>query len=205
MSQSAQIVSIVLAAGRSTRMGAANKLIADLAGKPMVRWVAEAALASGARPVVVVTGHQEGQVRAALAGLEVVFVANPDYAAGLSSSLKAAIRAVPPSAAGAVILLGDMPQITAAHLDQLIASFAPEGGSGIVVPTHQGRRGNPVLWPRACFAEMLQLEGDAGARRLLAAHASRVREVELGTDAIFADVDTPEALAQIRGGQTPRP
>ena len=102
-----------------------------------------------------------------------------------------------------------MPQITAAHLDRLIAAFAAEGGDGIVVPTHAGRRGNPVLWPRACFEEMLQLDGDAGAKRLLTAHASRVREVELATDAIFADVDTPEALARLRKGrrrgQTPSP
>ena len=66
--------------------------------------------------------------------------------------------------------------------------------------THAGKRGNPVLWPRACFAQMLLLEGDAGAKRLLATHADRVREVDLGTDAIFADVDTPEALAELRKG-----
>jgi molybdenum cofactor cytidylyltransferase len=198
VSQLAQIACIVLAAGRSTRMGAANKLTADLAGKPMVRWVVEAALASRARPVLVVTGHQAADVRAALAGLAVTFVDNPDYAAGLSSSLKAGIRAVPPSADGALVLLGDMPRITAAHLDRLLAAFAESEGRAIVVPTHATARGNPVLWPRACFAEMLQLEGDAGARRLFAVHAERIRDVDLGTDAVFADVDTPEALAEVR-------
>jgi molybdenum cofactor cytidylyltransferase len=198
------IAAIVLAAGRSTRMGAANKLLADVGGRPMVRRVVEAALASAAEPVLVVTGHQESEVRAALAGLEVTFVRNLDYTKGLSSSLKAGIGAVPEAAGGAGVLLGDMPQITAAHLGRLIAAFAEDGGNSIIVPTHAGKRGNPVLWPRAYFAEMLQLEGDAGARRLLAAHASRVREVDVGTDAIFADVDTPEALAELRGGQTPR-
>jgi molybdenum cofactor cytidylyltransferase len=191
------IACIVLAAGRSTRMGAANKLLADIGGKPMVRRVAEAALASRARPVLGVTGHEVASVVAALAGLEVAFVDNPDYAVGLSSSLKVGIGAVPASADGALVLLGDMPQITGAHLDRLIAAFAAEK-SPIIVPTHKGRRGNPVLWPRAYFAEMLQLEGDAGARRLMAAHAGDVREVDLGTDAIFADVDTPEALAELR-------
>jgi molybdenum cofactor cytidylyltransferase len=201
------IACIVLAAGRSTRMGAANKLLADIGGKPMVRRVAEAALASRARPVLGVTGHEVASVVAALAGLEVAFVDNPDYAVGLSSSLKVGIGAVPASADGALVLLGDMPQITGAHLDRLIAAFAAEK-SPIIVPTHKGRRGNPVLWPRAYFAEMLQLEGDAGARRLMAAHAGDVREVDLGTDAIFADVDTPEALAQLRGekrGSDPSP
>ncbi len=198
------MTAIVLAAGRSTRMGAANKLLADVGGRPMVRRVVEAALASAASPVLVVTGHQEAEVREALAGLEVTFVHNPDYTKGLSSSLKAGIGAVPEAADGALVMLGDMPQITAEHLDRLIAAFAEDRGNSIIVPTHAGKRGNPVLWPRAYFAEMLQLEGDAGARRLLAAHGSRVREVDLGTDAIFADVDTPEALAQLRGGQTPR-
>ena len=198
MTGSLHIAAIVLAAGRSTRMGPANKLTADVGGAPMVRHVVAAALASRASPVLVVTGHQAGDVRAALAGVDVAFVDNPDYAIGLSSSLKAGVRAVPPSADGALVLLGDMPQIAAAHLDRLMAAFADEQGSTIVVPTHTGKRGNPVLWPRDLFAEMLQLEGDAGARRLFVAHASRVREVELATDAIFADVDTPEALAEVR-------
>ena len=91
MTPEPSIAAVVLAAGRSTRMGAENKLLADIGGKPMVRRVVEAALASRARPVLVVTGHQADGVRAALAGLEVAFVDNPDYAVGLSSSLKAGI------------------------------------------------------------------------------------------------------------------
>jgi molybdenum cofactor cytidylyltransferase len=200
------IAAIVLAAGRSTRMGVANKLTADIGGMPMVRRVVEAALGSAVSPVLVVTGHQAADVRAALAALEVAFVHNPGYAVGLSSSLKAGIGAVPEAADGALVLLGDMPQIAAAHLDRLMAAFADDEGGAIVVPTHAGKRGNPVLWPRAYFAEILQLEGDAGAKRLLAAHASRVREVDLGTDAIFVDVDTPEALAELRQkGSDPSP
>ena len=198
MKDAFHIAAIVLAAGRSTRMGAANKLLADIAGTPMVGRVVEAALASRARPVLVVTGHQASEVNAALVGLDVTLVANPDYAAGLSSSLKAGIGAVPASADGALVLLGDMPRITAEHLDRLMAIFAAENGRCIVVPTYQGQRGNPVLWPSAYFAEMLQLGGDAGAKRLMAAHAGDVREVDLGTDAIVIDVDTPEALAKLR-------
>ena len=160
------IACIVLAAGRSTRMGAANKLLADLGGKPMVRCVVEAALTSRARPVLVVTGHQAAGVEAALGGLDVTRVDNPNYAKGLSSSLKAGVRAMPAGCEGVLVLLGDMPQIAGAHLDRLIDAFAAEQGAAIVVPIHESRRGNPVLWPRVHFAEMLQLEGDAGAKRL---------------------------------------
>lgn len=198
MTRQHKVAAIVLAAGRSTRMGAANKLLAELGGTAVVRRVAEAALASQARPVLVVTGHQAEAVRSALAGLDVTFVANPDFAQGLSTSLKAGLRALSGEADGALILLGDMPRIAAGDLDRLIALFAAEGGEAIIAPLHEGKRGNPVVWPRAYFAEMLELEGDAGAGRLLAAHADRVRGIDLGTDAIHADVDTPEALARVR-------
>jgi molybdenum cofactor cytidylyltransferase len=192
-----QVAAVVLAAGRSTRMGADNKLLADLGGRPMVRIVAEAALASRAHLVLVVVGHQEDRVRTALAGLELSFVANPNFAKGLSTSLKAGIAAVPASCDGALVLLGDMPRVGASHLDRLIDAFAP---GAIVVPVHEGRQGNPVLWPRSCFPQLMQLEGDAGAKRLIAAHPQDVREVAVDDNAIFSDVDTPEALARIRGG-----
>jgi molybdenum cofactor cytidylyltransferase len=190
-----RIAAIVLAAGRSTRMGSANKLLAEIGGKAMVRRVAETALASAARPVVVVTGHMGAEVAAALSGLDVTLVANPHYAAGLATSLRAGVRALPADCGGALVLLGDMPRIAPEHLDRLIAASA---AGAIVVPVHAGRRGNPVLWPARCFPELLQLEGDAGARRLLAVHAGAVREVDPGSDAIFTDIDTPEALARER-------
>ena len=195
MSELPRIAAIILAAGRSTRMGARNKLLEDVGGQPMVRRVAEAALASRARPIWVVVGHQAVAVGEALSGLPIALVDNPRPAAGISGSLKLGIGALPADCDGALILLADMPQITSAHIDRLIAAFAP---STIVVPTHQGRRGNPVLWPAGRFAQMLRLQGDVGAKRLLAAHAAEVREVDLATEAIFADVDTPEALARLR-------
>ncbi|HEU4377622.1 MAG TPA: nucleotidyltransferase family protein [Hyphomicrobiaceae bacterium] len=198
MAEPTHIAAIVLAAGRSTRMGAANKLLADIGGKPMVRHVVEAALASQAHPVLVVTGHQADEVRAALARLDVAVATNPDFATGLSSSLKAGIRALPKHVAGALVLLGDMPRIEAAHLDAMIAAWASDAGQTIVVPVHQGQRGNPVLWPADLFDEMLALEGDVGARTLMIRHTHRVREIELGTDAIGMDVDTPDALARLR-------
>jgi molybdenum cofactor cytidylyltransferase len=176
-------------------MGGLNKLTADIGGRPLLLHVAAAALASRARPVVAVVGHQAEAVREVLRGLEVAVVDNPVYADGLSSSLKAGIRALPRTCDGALILLGDMPRITAVHIDRLIAAFAP---GAIVVPTHGGRRGNPVLWPAALLGAMLQLEGDVGAKRLIGVHADRVREVDLGSDAILTDVDTPEALRLLR-------
>jgi molybdenum cofactor cytidylyltransferase len=196
-----RVAAIVLAAGRSSRMGAQNKLLADIAGKPMVRRVVETALASKAGTVLVVTGHQAAGVAAALSGLDVTLIANPDYATGLASSLKVGIRAVPADCDGALILLADMPRVGPDLLDRLIEAFvaAPER---IVAPVHEGRQGNPVLWPRRYFPELLRLEGDAGAKRLLAAHPDEVREVDAGTHAIFADVDTPEELRQLREGRS---
>jgi molybdenum cofactor cytidylyltransferase len=200
-----RVAAIVLAAGRSTRMGPENKLLADLGGKPMVRHVVEVALASAARPVLVVTGHQAAEVGDALAGLDVTLVANPDYATGLASSLKAGIRAVPPDCDGALILLGDMPRVAPEQIDRLIAALAAEPEC-IVVPVHAGQRGNPVLWPRRYYAELLQLAGDAGARRLLAVHLEAIREIAIDDEAILSDIDTPEALARMRGSvEAPTP
>ena len=153
------IAAVVLAAGRSTRMGAINKLIAEIGGKPLVRIAAEQALASRAKPVIVVTGHEREQVEAALAGLPVRFVHNPDYAEGLGTSLKTGIAAVPADADGAIVCLGDMPQVDAALIDRLIAAFDPERGALVVVPTIDGRRGNPVVWSRRFFHDLMANSG----------------------------------------------
>src|SRR6202012_3082246 len=115
------IAAIILAAGRSTRMGGPNKLLAELDGRKLVRIVTEQALASKAKDVIVVTGHQAELVEKALAGLDVKFVRNPDFAHGLASSVKAGISAVPKEADGAIICLGDMPMISAGLLDPLVA------------------------------------------------------------------------------------
>jgi molybdenum cofactor cytidylyltransferase len=192
---SGKIAAIVLAAGRSSRMGARNKLLEPIAGKPMVALVAETALRSGAAPVVVVTGFDSPQIAAALAGLKVVVTHNVAFADGLSSSLKASLDALPPDCDGALILLGDMPAIDASVLRALTAAFT--GRDAICVPMHQGRRGNPVLWGRRYFAEMTQLTGDFGAKSLMTLHADCVTEVEVGSGSIFADVDTPADLARV--------
>ena len=193
-----RIAVIVLAAGRSTRMGKRNKLLEELRGKPIVRHVVEAALASQGSRVLVVTGHQAERVRNVLKGLDVDYATNPDYAEGLSTSLRAGIGALGPGLDGAIICLGDMPEVKATHLDRLIAAFAPKEGRAICVPIREGRRGNPVLWGADFFDEMGQVQGDAGARHLIGQHEDQVAEVDLASDAIFTDIDTPEALERLR-------
>jgi molybdenum cofactor cytidylyltransferase len=193
-----RIAAIVLAAGRSTRMGAINKLIAEIGGKPLVRIAAEQALASRASPVIVVTGHERERVDAALSGLPVRIVHNPDYADGLGTSLKAGIGAVPAEADGAIVCLGDMPQVSGALIDKLIAAFDPERGALIVVPSIDGRRGNPVVWSRRFFHDLMQIQGDIGARHLIGAYAEAVAEVPVADDAALTDVDTPESLSAVK-------
>jgi molybdenum cofactor cytidylyltransferase len=192
------IAAVILAAGRSTRMGGPNKLLAELGGKPLVRTVTEQVLASKASSVTVVTGHQAAEVEKALAGLKVKFVRNPDFAAGLASSVKAGIAAVPDNADGALVCLGDMPLIDARLIDRLIEAFASDRGHLIAVPVSDSRRGNPVLWSRRFFDELMTLDGDIGARNLIAKHAEAVAEVQAEGHGAFLDIDTPEALASAR-------
>lgn len=192
------VAAIILAAGRSTRMGGPNKLLAELNGKALVRIVAEQVVASKATSVTVVTGHQAAEVERALAGMKVTFVYNPDYTDGLASSVKAGIAALPKDADGAVVCLGDMPLIDSRLIDRLIEAFAPDRGSLIAVPVSDGRRGNPVLWSRRFFGELMTLDGDIGARHLIMKHGEAVAEVPVDGQGAFLDIDTPQALADAR-------
>ncbi len=189
---------MILAAGQSRRMGGPNKLLARFDGKPLVRRMAESALASKAEPVIVVTGHRAEDVAKALAGLDVRIVHNSDFAEGLATSLKAGLAAVPESAGGALVLLADMPGITADIMDRLIDTFRARPAPAIVLPTVGGKRGNPVLWARAFFPELMAVTGDTGARHIIARHEEAVERVEIGA-AAAVDVDTPKALAEAGG------
>jgi molybdenum cofactor cytidylyltransferase len=193
-----KIAALVLSAGRSTRMGGPNKLLAEISGRPLVRIAVDEALASRADPVVVVTGHQRDKVEAALQGLKVRIVHNPDFAEGLSTSLRAGLNALPADVDGVVVLLADMPQVDAALIDRLIAAFDPEKGALAVVPTIDGKRGNPVLWSRRFFSDLAALEGDVGARHLIGQYAEAVAEVPVTGKGALADVDTPDALTAAR-------
>jgi molybdenum cofactor cytidylyltransferase len=195
--QAPRIAALVLAAGRSTRMGEANKLLMDLHGSPMIARTVSAIAASAATPLVVVTGHDADAVAAALKGQRITLVHNPRFAEGMATSLKAGLAALPTDADGVLVCLGDMPAVTAAALGKLIAAFNPTEGRAIIVPTYQGKRGNPVLFARAYVDEMREAEGDVGARALLSQHAEAVYEVE--TDAgVLADADTPAAFAALK-------
>lgn len=188
------VSAILLAAGRSTRMAPVNKLTSDFGGKPLVRHAAEAAINSKAGEVLVVTGHDADAVSQALRGLDLRMIANPAFAEGLASSVKAGIAAVSPKAAGAVFLLGDMPRVTSDTVDALVDAFRQADGKKICQPRHDGRPGNPILWPRDLFEEFTGLSGDVGAKPLLARHADRVLGVDVDTGGIHMDVDAPADL-----------
>jgi molybdenum cofactor cytidylyltransferase len=194
-----RVAGLLLAAGQSRRMGSANKLLAPVEGRPLVCHAADALLAARTDPVIVVTGHEAEAVRAALGARPVQLVHNPDYAAGLSTSLRAGLAALPADAEGVLIGLGDMPRVSAAAIDRLIAAFKPEEGRAICVPTVRGKRGNPVLFATRFAPEIAAIEGDVGARHLIGAHADEVCEIEMDDDGALLDIDTPAALAALIG------
>lgn len=201
---------ILLAAGQSRRMGIRNKLLEPVGGDAMIRKVASQILGSGIRRLLVVTGHEAPQIEDALRGLPVRFVHNSDYRTGMASSVRTGIRtlsdpgAVPgasqPGADAALICLGDMPDISASAIDRMLAAYDPDRGRRIIVASHKGRRGNPVLWDRRYFDDLLTLEGDTGARDILRDQADSVIAVDMDDAGVLRDLDTPEALASYREG-----
>jgi molybdenum cofactor cytidylyltransferase len=192
-----KVGAVILAAGLSSRMGR-NKLLEPLNGKSLVRHVAEAAVGSEASPIVVVTGNAGADIQSQLGDLPVKFVHNPDFSKGLSSSLKCGLSTLPDDVDAAVVLLGDMPAVASGLIDTLIAAFDPGEDRAICVATRHGQRGNPVLWGRRFFPEMLAIEGDVGARQLMVTYPELVCEVEASNDAPLTDIDTPEALQAAR-------
>jgi molybdenum cofactor cytidylyltransferase len=198
MSCPGDIAAIILAAGMSQRFGSdadQSKILAPLAGRPLIRHVGEAAAASQARPLIAVLGPAADKVAAALAGLDANCLTNQDPAAGLSHSLTLGLAAVPEHCAGAIILLADMPRITAAIIDRLIEAFraAPEPPRA-VIPVHAGRRGNPVLLGRTIFTEAKAIAGDRGARALLDGQTQGISLCPIDDSAIEIDIDTKESL-----------
>jgi molybdenum cofactor cytidylyltransferase len=194
------VAALILAAGRSTRMGPQNKLLVrDGSGQTMIERVVRAVLESRAGRAVLVTGHQAEAVEQAArqaAGpgsrLRVVYAAA--YTEGLSASLKTGVATMAGETA-ALMCLGDMPLVTAAMLDRLIGAFEADSRKTIIVPTCGGMRGNPVLWHGKFFPAFAELSGDRGARDLLARNAEEIAEVDLGDVAVLKDFDTPESIA----------
>lgn len=193
---SGPIAAVVLAAGRSSRMGR-HKLLLPLGDQPVIAHVVAAACASGAEPVLIVLGHEAEEVRAALPPSRAHMVENPAYTEGMASSLRAGIAAVPAECAGALMVLGDQPLITAALLDRLIEA-AHHDPDAIVAATYAGQRGSPVYFPRVDFAALEAVEGDEGGRTVLAQHPDRVRLVACADVGAPLDVDTPADYERIR-------
>ena len=188
------VAAIVLAAGASTRYRAGGgsretKLVDLVEGTALVRRVVRAACEAGVAPVVVVTGHARAAVEAVLDDLPVRFVDNPAFADGLSFSLRAGLRALTPEVSAAVILLGDMPYVTAGTVAALVAAASAHPEADAVVPVAAGVRGNPVLLRKNLFAAACALSGDEGARRLLRDPAIAVLEVVMEGTAVRDDLD----------------
>lgn len=197
-----KVGAVMLAAGRASRMGddAGHKLLAKFDGETLIRRMASTALSSTASQWVVVTGHRGDDIAASLHGLDVKLVDNPEFASGMASSLKRGLATLDDDIAGALILLGDMPALTSAHLNRLIAAFKEDAGRVIVRACDGERRGNPVILPRSAFSEAMELSGDVGARALIESGSWPVIDVEIGPAARL-DVDTPEAV-RAAGGVT---
>jgi molybdenum cofactor cytidylyltransferase len=199
-----KVAGVLLAAGEATRFrkaagaqGPVTKLVAQHEGKPLVRHVADAALAAGLSPLIVVTGHAQDAVREALHGLAFTAVHNSAYASGMASSLKVGLAAVPPDAQAAIVLLGDMPLVSATLIAQLTEAYAQHPRALAVVPVHEGVRGNPVLLSRALFPQIMELTGDAGARQVLRGRDADIVEIAVNEPAARIDIDTPDALRDL--------
>lgn len=189
-----RIGAIVLAAGTASRMGT-QKLLLPLGGRPLVCYAVEAAGQSAADTVVVVLGHMADEVARALPEGRWRMVVNPNFGSGMASSLRAGLLALPRSAAGAVVMLGDEPLVEARTVDAVL-SAAARAPDHIHVATYAGRRGHPAYFPARLFPELAAIEGDEGGRSVISRHVELVREVELG-EARDLDADTPQAYAEL--------
>ena len=188
-----RIAAIVLAAGKSTRMGDDNKLLLKFNDKAMVSHVIDQLKMSNIADIIVVTGNEYAEVRKAISQ-KVEFTHNPDFKKGLSTSVKAGISALHSVCDGVMVCLGDMPYISQSVYDEILSAFL-EGH--IIVPKSHGKIGNPILFSKEFFDDFQTLEGDKGARGLLKKYSEKVIKVEVGTDSILEDIDTPESYQDI--------
>ena len=200
---------LVLAAGRASRMSlpaeggvervtAPHKLLAEFDGVPLIRKSAAMALQAGGRDVHVVVGYRADKMRTALNGLDVNVIDNPDFDDGMATSLRRGVSALKDGAVGVLVVLADMPALGAEHLKKLLGAFAKAGGSCVVRTMSGEVRGNPVILPRETFEALSALEGDVGARHVVAASGLPNIDVDIG-DAALLDVDTQEAVLSAGG------
>jgi molybdenum cofactor cytidylyltransferase len=182
------ISAIILAAGQSSRMGQ-HKLLLPLLGKPLLLHAIENATASGFDEVLVVLGHHAEDVRELLARYPVRLVENPDFAQGQSTSVRAGVAALSAQTAATMILLGDQPLVNPTILKRLMQAWH-ESARPIVVPYYAGQRGNPVLFARFLFPELLGVSGDQGGREILQRHAADIEPVHIAEADAAQDLDT---------------
>ena len=188
-----RVGAIILAAGQAQRMGC-NKMLLPIVGKPMVLHIADAIAAAGLGAPIVAMGHEHTALAAVFADRPHIAVSVADYASGMGHSLAAAVAHVPPDWDAAFICLGDMPYISGNLLSAMAARADPHH---ILIPQIDGKNGNPVLWGRHFFADLIALRGDSGGRQLFAQHAAFVRHFETSDAAVLHDLDRPEDVIQI--------
>lgn len=188
------VAAVLLAAGQATRMGR-NKLLLEIGGRTLLRRAVEAAAAGGLEPVIVVLGHDAERAAAELAGTSCRTVFNADYAFGRGSSLRAGVGAVPAGAAAAVALLGDMPHVTAEMIAAVVARYRATGAP-LVVSEYGDVIAPPVLYDRALFAEIAQLDARCD-KRVVKRHLA-VAERLAWPRAALADVDEPADYEALR-------
>jgi len=188
--RSPAVAAVVLAAGRGSRMGS-QKLLLPVAGRPLVQWSVDAALASHVQETVVVVGHEAAAVAAALGDRPVRILTNEAFEAGMSTSLQAGIAAVRARCEAIVVLLADQPFVSAGLIDLLIERYSATGAL-VVRPEVEGRQTHPVLLDAALFPELLLEEGDVGGRTVVARHLDEACLVSLADARLVMDIDTPE-------------
>ncbi len=196
MEKPSPVAAVILAAGGSTRMGQLKQLL-PVGGRPMVRRVTEAVCGAELAQVVVVVGAHADAVSQALAGLTVELVENEAWVEGMSTSVRAGLRAVQSEIQAALLVLADQPALTPDLVRTLVARYQATGAL-IVAPFYQGQRGNPVLFDRALFAELLAIKGDRGGRLLIVSHQEQVERVEINNPAVIMDIDTRQDYERIK-------
>jgi len=211
LNTSLSTAAIILAAGSSSRMGGGrHKLLLPLDDRPIIAHVIDASLASQARPIIVVLGHQFDQVRAQIKHYtlhhDIALVENTHYQQGMSGSLRMGIQTILADGYrnktssyhvdSALILLGDQPLITPQVIDTLISAYRTTG-MPIVAPLYKGKRGSPVLFDRSLFSELIEVTGDEGGRAVLERHRNEVELIEIGDALANFDVDTWDAYEQV--------
>ncbi len=187
-----QVGGILLAAGTGSRFGEKNKLLVRIDGTPLVRLAAESLVASKVDPVVVVVGFQADRVRAALEGLTVEIVHNPDFRDGQATSVRTAVNAIRGRVDAAVFALGDMPFVEPQSIDALVSAYRAGEGDALAA-AYDGERGNPALLDRSHFDALVNLEGDIGGREILKASGTLI---ETGDPGVRRDIDRPDDLPE---------